>query len=141
MKNIQWLFLLCVLLGFAGCNSNVAMSGKVTFSDDGSPLTVGTVIFKKGNLISKGNLQPDGTFVIGSMSESDGLAPGTYQVYISGADKDVIPPGKDASYAYLVPLIDPKHSKPETSGLSVDVTKATKNFELQVERYDPNKKR
>ena len=91
MKNIKRFFVVLTLTGLLstliGCGSNVEFGGKVTYSDDGSPLTTGTVVFKKGNLISKGSLKPDGTFVVGSMKENDGLVPGSYQVYITGAEK------------------------------------------------------
>jgi len=38
-------FLSMILLALTGCGDKVALSGKVTYSDDGSPLPIGTVFF------------------------------------------------------------------------------------------------
>lgn len=119
-------FAVFFLLAFAvcGCGENVPLKGKVVFSDDGSPLTCGTVIFVSDNFQSRGNIQPDGTFNVSSVRPGDGLPPGTYQVAVVGAvDTDVIP------------LIDPKQSSPETSGLTMTVDKSTKSYDITVDRY------
>ena len=125
-----------LLTALVGCSPNVGLGGKVTFSDDGSPLAAGTVVFKRGNEISKGRLKPDGTFVIGTMKNNDGLPPGQYMVYITGAEKVLIP-GTEYRDAVMEPLIDPKFTKSDTSGLTVEVDGATKNFDFQVDRYAP----
>jgi len=75
--------LLCSL-AFSGCSKNVSLQGKVTF-EDGSPLTVGTVNFTSESGLSRGIIQPDGTYQIGTLKSGDGLLPGTYKVYITGA--------------------------------------------------------
>ena len=123
-----------------GCGPNAGLGGKVTFSDDGSPLAVGSVVFLKGSLISRGDLQPNGTYVVGSLSDKDGLTPGTYMVYVFGADKVIIPPGKTEDDAYFEPLIDMKFTQAESSGLTIDVTTSTKKFNFQVDRYAQKKK-
>jgi hypothetical protein len=71
-----------------GCGNNqVSVSGNITFSDDGSPLTVGTVYFMSDSHLARGDINSNGTYNIGSLSQKDGLPPGTYRVYISGAVK------------------------------------------------------
>ena len=76
------------LLLLAGCNDGkVGLRGKAVFSDDGSPVPVGTVCFETDNYFSRGDLSPDGTFVVGSLKQTDGLPSGTYRVYITGATK------------------------------------------------------
>jgi len=125
-----------LLATLAGCSPNVGLKGKVTFSDDGSPLTAGTVVFKKGNLISRGQIKPDGTFIVGSMKESDGLAPGSYMVYITGAVRETIP-ADDQYEALIEPLIAPKFTKSESSGIAIEITRTTRTFEFQVDRYVP----
>ena len=84
---------LILLLLFAGCSGNVGLKGTVTFLDDDSPLTVGTVALLKDGKIARGDIKPDGTYVVGFESERDGLPPGTYQIYILG----------------FIPLIPPPH--------------------------------
>jgi hypothetical protein len=140
MMRICVSILLILLPLCGGCGPNVGLGGKVTFSDDGSPLAVGSVVFLKGSLISRGDLQPNGTYVVGSLSDKDGLPPGTYMVYVSGAEKIIIPPGKTEDDAYREPLIDSKFTQPETSGLTLEVTKSTKKFDFQVDRYAKKKK-
>ena len=136
-------FLFCLAAGLlsalVGCSPNVGLGGKVTFSDDGSPLTAGTVVFKRGNEISKGRLKPDGTFIVGTMTNADGLEPGTYQVYITGAEKELIP-ATTVSDAVMEPLIDSKFTRSDTSGLTIEVTKTTRKFDFQVERYVPQRR-
>ena len=129
------------LLVLVGCNGHVGLSGKVTYSDDGSPLPVGSVVFKKGGLVSWGKLQSDGTYVIGSMSEADGLPPGEYQVYVSGAEKVLVPGNEEkGTPAIMESLIDLKYTAADTSGLTVEVKRSTQ-FDFQVDRYVPPPRR
>ena len=48
----RWVFFAVLLVFFVsvGCSKNVGLRGKVTFSDDGSPVSVGTVAFLKDGL-------------------------------------------------------------------------------------------
>jgi hypothetical protein len=126
------LFLIFVLLfgclNFFGCNGKqVGLSGKVIFSDDGSPVTFGTVCFATPTFQAKGEIQKDGTFTMGSLSASDGLPPGTYQVGILGVTEDL---GGDNIYS----ILDPKWNSPATSDFTVTVEKTTRNLEIKVDR-------
>ena len=122
------LFTLTLLL-LAGCNSgNVGLTGKVTFSDDGSPLPVGSVCFTTDTYFARGDLKPDGTFVVGSLKSNDGLLPGTYRVHILGAEKEIGPETYES-------LIDKKFASGATSGITLNVTASTKHFEIVVDRY------
>jgi hypothetical protein len=118
-----------------GCNNNVPLKGKVTFTDNGEPLTQGTVAFLKDGIVSRGTIQPDGTFVIGTEKVSDGLPPGTYQVYITGSEI-VTPINEHGANAYE-PQIDRKYESPDTSGLSVTVDASTRTFNIEVDRIVP----
>jgi hypothetical protein len=125
-------YLICltlfVLICLTGCgNGQVGLSGKVVFSDDGSPLTVGAVCFSTPTFQARGELKQDGTFTMGSVTDSDGLPPGTYQVRIIGATEDL---GGDKIYS----VVDPKWENASTSGFSVTVDKTTKNLEIKVDR-------
>jgi hypothetical protein len=90
----------------------------------------------KDNFMARGMINPDGTYTVGSLSESDGLPPGTYQVYISGAEKWL--PGKNGGPSMRVLLIDFKYGSGDTSGLTVDVPIPGGKFDFQVE---PNAKK
>ena len=124
----------CVL----GCgNGQVGLSGKVTFSDDDSPLTVGMVCFSTDSFLARGAIQGDGTYTLGSASEKDGLPPGQYRVYVEGAVKekeDGKNQGGGMSLPTMVTAIDPKFSAGKTSGIVADVTASTKTFDFKVDR-------
>ena len=123
------------LLLLTGCDTNVGLKGKVIFSDDRSPVPTGIVCFEMDNFLARGIINPDGTFVVGSLKAKDGLPKGTYRVYVSGAKK-VIEPEK-GGLEILEPLIDEKFTSGITSGIAIDVTPSTKFFEVVVDRYQP----
>lgn len=124
-----------VLLGFcllflAGCGAGkYKLGGKITF-EDGSPLTDGIVVFQNGGFESRGTIQKDGTYVVGSLSENDGIPPGDYKVYIVNANENK---GMGANaMPILVPLIHSKFANPNTSGLTFKVDGSKKDFDIIV---------
>ena len=129
MKNI--VACCAVLLLIAGCGTNVSMKGKVTFEDDGSPLTKGQVVFSTPTFQASGELKEDGSFVIGSQRSNDGLPPGTYKVAIFGAE-DSIDTNSVSQPSYS--LIDPKYSSPQTTDLTFEVTPSTRVYNIKVPR-------
>ena len=123
------------LMLIAGCGGeNVGLKGKVTFSDDDSPVTSGTVAFRKDGKIARGDIKEDGTYVVGFDKVANGLPPGKYQVFISGAYQ-VVGRNEAAEEDILEPLLDKKYESPETSGLTVEVTASTKVFDIKVDRF------
>ena len=132
-KTIIFTGLLGFLLLALGCGSDkVGLSGKVTFSDDNSPLTVGTVYFATASYEASGEIKEDGTYKVSSVSENDGIPPGEYQVYILGAEKNLSP--STNTYAQMEPLIDKKFTSKGTSGLTVKIDKSTKTYDIEVDR-------
>ena len=135
MKKSIFLALSLSLLVLTGCGDKVGLRGKAVFSDDGSPVPVGTVCFETDSYLARGDLRTDGTFTVGSLKASDGLPAGSYRVYISGAQKSI---GTDDQGMELYELlIDPKFTSGTTSGITIDVTPSTKFFEVKVDRFDP----
>ena len=133
VKNSFFLFQLLLVLALVGCGNNASLKGKVLFSDDKSPVPTGTVCFEKDNFLARGILKPDGTYVVSSLKQGDGLPPGTYRVYISDADKPI---GEDSGGTTIYEsLIDEKFANVNTSGITIDVTPSTKSFEFEVDRY------
>ena len=105
------------------------LTGKVTF-EDGSPVTLGSVIFAKGSFQSRGDIRPDGTYSVGTNAAKDGIPPGEYRVYITGV-MEARGMGADGMTNY-VSLIDEKYTRPETSGLTY--TAGTSPFDITLER-------
>ena len=135
------LLIVCCLLG---CGENVRLRGKVTFSDTHEPLTAGEIHFSTPTFLARATIQPDGTYTVGTMKDSDGLPPGTYSIAIVNAvavkrsitDQPMIGP---RGLGQTVPeqlLIDPKYKNKETSGLSVTVDQSGKVFDFEVDRFN-----
>ena len=139
-KNILFFVLVSLLLVLAGCsNGKVSLNGKAVFSDDGSPVPVGAVCFETDSFQARGNIKPDGSFVVGSLKGNDGLPPGKYRVGILGAQKLI---GEDKrGFGIYESLIDEKFTSGSTSGLIIDVTSSTKHYEVVVDRYQPKAKK
>ena len=136
MKNCLALGLSLALLVLTGCGDKVGLGGKVTF-EDGSPLGVGTVCFETDTYLARGTLKPDGSYVVGSLSERDGLPAGTYRVYISGAEKEI---GKDKEEMPIYEsMIDEAMTSGATSGLSVTVPVSGGKYDIKVKPYEKKK--
>lgn len=132
---IRLTFTLLLLAAVAGCGETKPLGGKVTFSDDGSPLTTGTVCFTDGTNFSRAELKPDGTFSVRTLGKNDGIKPGNYRVFVSGAESIT----SDAEGNDVVtPLIAEKFTSGDTSGLTFNVDGSTRKFDFTVDR--PGKK-
>ncbi|MDR2169704.1 MAG: hypothetical protein LBP59_06150 [Planctomycetaceae bacterium] len=142
--------LLVIVLLVSGCSRNVGVNGKVTFSDDGAPVSTGTVCFvqESGSTLARGDLQPDGTYVIGTMKMSDGLLSGKYNVYLDNTKKqtdtkktDEIDPitNKPKEIPIYEEQVDPKFHNKETSGLTVEIKGSTR-FDFKVDRFNKTEK-
>jgi len=154
MKTYRLLILIVLslaLIPLAGCSQNVPLTGTVVFSDDGTPLTSGAVIFTDGKNSSRGTINPDGSFEMGFIGMKDGIPPGTYKVYFFGVEApadgqietrmvtdhagntmEVAAMGRRAH------LIDPKYYSPDTSELEAEVTGQTRVMNFTVDRYQPS---
>lgn len=143
-KKIFGWVVVAVIICAAGCSNKVKVSGKVTFPD-GSPLTVGKVAFETETFVATGALNEDGTYILGSESERDGIPPGLYKVYVAGAMKQIgtqdmnVPTasagggqvGTTMAMPVVVPAIAAKYSKADTSEITCEVKKSmTFNFEV-----------
>ena len=145
MKKIFAIFVpLLVFAMMTGCG-DPKVTGKVTFPD-GTPLTKGQVMFQKEGFIASGDIQKDGTYSAGKLKDGDGLSPGTYQVFISGAstyDEEELEKAKvqgeglarsTAGFRTPIPtdLVASKYKSPNSSGLTVEVKGRTK-YDIKVE--------
>ena len=130
----KWISICVLLLSFffPGCGgSNIKFSGKVTFPD-GQPLTMGLVCFSTSTFMASGQLQPDGTYSLGSLSENDGIPPGKYKVYVQGA-------AKETADGKMNNLIDKKFMEMASTPLEYEVKKGeSPKFDFVVE-YPPKK--
>lgn len=131
MKFHFWSYVLLSILVLGCGRGHVPMGGRVTFIGSDEPLTTGAVVFLAQNFQARGALDKNGRYTIGSFTDTDGLPPGEYSVYIHGA----VSYGSDEKGRIkTIVLIDPKFTDATTSGLKVNVDGSTKIFDFQVEK-------
>ena len=144
MRPIRFVVIACMIaFCIIGCGDNVRLRGKVTFSDTHEPLTCGEIHFSTASFLARATIQPDGTYTVGTMNESDGLPPGEYSIAIVNAVEEKQSLGSPATIGprglgQTVPeklLIDPKYKNKATSGLSITVDKSGKVFDFEVDRF------
>ncbi len=126
MKRFSLFFLIFPLLLCIACSKNQSLSGQVTYKDDGSPVTNGMVVFTDGLYEARGRIAPDGKFVVGFEKETNGIPPGQYGVYITGAGK--------SEGTVFVSSINGKYAEPGTSELTFTADGSTHTFDIQVDR-------
>jgi hypothetical protein len=110
-------------IGAAGCNRGpkiVPARGVVVF-EDGTPVKVGTVETKHTELEgvqARGSIQADGTFVLGTFSESDGAAVGKHRcVVVQFVMVEDVPGFKPSTQG----VVNSVHASYATSGLAIDI--------------------
>jgi hypothetical protein len=128
-KLYQYLALILCVCVLSGCGSKyVQFGGKVVFDDDGTPLTEGVVIFTTETFQAEGRLTENGTYQLGSLTPKDGLPPGTYKVFISGAAEYL-------DNGTVIPFIHPDYLERTTTPLTCEVSRSgLKSFDIRVPR-------
>jgi hypothetical protein len=122
-----------------GCGSKrelpetVPIQGKVTYG--GHPVPKGTITFQPDSgQTATGEIQPDGTYRLGTFAEKDGAVPGHHKVMIIANDADPTKmPGSSPGYKPPKDLVPKKYAQLDTSGLEATVTKEqpTIDFDLK----------
>ena len=121
-----------------GCGGKPHIRGKVVFSDDKSPLTQGIVIFESDSgSVSRGELDKNGNYTVGSLKTNDGLPPGKYKVYLTATEK--ITQNPKGGLPLVEYTVDRKYEKVGTSGLTVEVKKSM-TFDFEVDRFNAPKR-
>ena len=111
----------------------VPVQGKVTYK--GQPVPRGTITFQPdAGQPATGEIQPDGSYRLGTYGQDDGAVPGHHRVMIiaNTADPTKIP-GSSPGYVPPKDLVPKSYGQIDTSGLTADVTKdkATYDFDLK----------
>ncbi len=126
------------LVLLAGCGSGRnTVTGTVTY-DDGTPVESGIVIGDAtvdGKPVTVQGTIRNGVFSWGGAKEGDGALPGQYKVI-------VVPPAL-SEYEVgqgMIPAIDGKFGKYETSGLTFEVKPGRNEFPIVVTRPKPRRK-
>lgn len=128
---------LTIFLGLGGCGNRemCKVQGTVKFKD-GTPLTRGVVHFEGPRYAAHGTIQPDGCYVMSSQAEGDGVAPGTYRIFIDNTEEPMVWVPEKQTYRYGQPQIPAKYAAAATSGLTFDVP-GNGVFDIQLDAPAP----
>jgi hypothetical protein len=132
MRITQVAILLAITCFHTGCGGQtVPIDGRVKFKD-GSDISVlqGHKVNMQpegGGARSYGTIEADGTFKISTFGNNDGAVPGKHQVTVT-------PPQPEPDKPPPKPVIPPKYSTFETSGLAVEVKSGQGAADLELER-------
>ena len=118
-------FAVVLLVGFAGCGAlssappaptTVPVTGKVTYQ--GRPLTKGTVMFEPegAGKEGRGEIQPDGTYVLSTYKKDDGAVLGNHHVTVLNADK----------------MVPQKYAGRGTSKLEMEVSEGKTDYSINL---------
>jgi hypothetical protein len=124
------------LAGIGGCgNSNSKLApvqGIVRL--DGKPLASGKVLFQPAaGRGATGAIRSDGTFTLGTYSESDGAIIGQHQVAVVAMQSGSAGrPDPTAQRTSLKPLVPEKYLAVGTSGLTFEVKAGANNAEIDL---------
>jgi hypothetical protein len=99
----------------------IAVKGKVTYKSQ--PLTKCNVQFEPDGFgrPASGKLQSDGTFVLTTLKDGDGVVAGHHRVFIAEVDKSL---SKDRLFK--------KYASPNTSNLTADVSEEKTEFNFDI---------
>jgi hypothetical protein len=126
-----------ILIAVAGCSGakTQPVRGNVVFKD-GTPATGGTVIFepvdKNIQVSARGDIEPDGSFRLGTYTHDDGAPEGAYHVLVVPP----APPEEKDERRPQRPPISRKYLSPGTSPLKATVTRDRQknDFTFELDR-------
>ena len=128
-----------LLMVVAGCGPSrgvIPVTGIVKL-ENGAPLARGIVFLTGGGENgARGQIQPDGTFRLGTFTATDGTKPGTYTAYILGAtEEDTRSYEEKLNQTRPAPpsLVDKKYDAAATSDLRVEIKPPKTHLELVLE--------
>ena len=132
------LFLCCLSGGCADPERETyEVRGMVRYSD-GKLLRDGTVEFESMDrtkaITATGDIQPDGTFELGTFELADGAVPGRHRVVVIADQNDA----SRHERPWLLPkvMLHPKYRDFDTSGLQYEVKPESNHFVIDVD-YAP----
>ena len=120
-----------ITLVLVGCG-DPRVTGTVKFQD-GTPLTVGTIILQNDKSQGIGNLKSDGSFELYQFKKGDGLKRGVYRGYITNA-MEVADDGRTTTF-----FIPDKYSNIETAEIIYDSDKDKGKLEIVIDALPPQR--
>jgi hypothetical protein len=133
MKTLTSITFLFVTLTIFGCGGGgTVITGSVKYTD-GTPVTLGQVVFDNGVKSYFGQIRADGTYSSGGNKAVEGIPDGSYKIWLSGTI-DGSAEGNDPDYSGRL-TIAKKYISPATTDLTFEVKSGgTKVFDITVEK-------
>ena len=141
VKGFAFLVTGLILIAAPGCSrtdrlKTVPVSGIVTL--DGQPLKMGSVIFTPANgRAATGQIQADGTYVLGTYEEDDGAILGTHQVSVTAREELPPDPGGLPEPSYGPSQIPEFYGYAATSGLQFEVVDGENDIPIELSSQPP----
>jgi len=129
-----------VCLGTLGCGGGgefpvAPAEGKVLYR--GTPLQFGSVMFQpEAGPPARGDIQPDGTFVLSTYGDGDGAIIGKHQVRITcyeSQSPNAPPPDPNREPTLGKSLIPEKYARLHSSGLNAEVKETNEPFVFELQ--------
>ena len=133
MDSQRWCGLILILgaVAFAGCGGQKTYPVKGTVSvKDGEPLSKGYVVFTSEKFTARGEIGPDGDFVLSSSRVDDGAPPGTYKVTLIGTGDGPTYENPDIPVRRSV---DEKYEASNTTPLELTVEPKANEFDIEAD--------
>lgn len=133
MESLRWCGLVLALstVAFAGCGGTKTYPVKGTVSvKDGEALSHGYVVFTSADFTARGEIGPDGEFVLGSNKEEDGAPVGTYKVTLVNTSTG---PTYDKPNEPTKRFVDSKYEASDTTPLELKVEAKPNEFEIEAD--------
>lgn len=119
------------------CSKGSSVCGTVVL-EDGTPLAGGFIGFQSEgpaaeSVNARGSVGEDGTFVLSTFGEEDGVVAGKHRVLVRG-QRQKFNNGQEKWDVIPEPVIHPRFRNYETSGLEFTVAEGDNEFTVEVER-------
>lgn len=124
-RMIPGVLLAVMSLLVTGCSDKIAVSGSVTYSDNGEPVKFGVVVFNGDKDQGRGTIK-DGKYSAGLLKDGEGLPPGSYTVSAENASSPM-----GAAMSRAVVDMDGNRSAVETEAVESYYTKAPQTIEVK----------
>ena len=134
-KKLLFTFVLLGLAFLTGCsNKQQRLTGTVTFSDDGTPVPTGSMLFLSETVVARATIE-NGQYTVSTMGHNDGIPIGhTFVVTITAEEIRTVQHPDGVTREMPTSIIDPKYMDERTSGLSFTTDGTNRTFDIQVDR-------
>jgi hypothetical protein len=144
MKHITILLLFCAL-SCIGCSSGTKVSGKITFEEDGSPVSKGVIVFdalQQNSYAAK--INADGSYISANKKQNQGIPPGNYKIWLAQTEQieNTYGPAGETLVSKAIPQIAKEYCSVKTTPLELEVKSGgAMTFDIVIKKPAEKKKK